>query len=313
MAITQVRAQINGTWYTLTATGTAGQYTAQITAPGATSYNQPGGYYNVTVEATNTAGTTGSADASTLEGLKFYVEERVAPVITILSPSDGAYVSNNQQPVVFTVTDESGGSGVDLDSVVVKLDGTAVSAAEVTHTAITNGYSFTYTPSAAMGDGAHTVSVEAADNDGNAAAAKSTTFTVDTVPPALNVTSPAEGLVTATAALAVSGTTNDATSSPVVITVTLNSADQGPGDRAGERRVLQDGHAGRGREHHRRHGDRRGRQGVDGHTERHAGYLGTADRFRRNHTQSRRRRRYRHHYGCRSVVQPMAEPVLWFG
>lgn len=228
MAITQVRAQINGTWYTLTATGTAGQYTAQITAPGATSYNQPGGYYNVTVEATNTAGTTGSADASTLEGLKFYVEERVAPVITILSPSDGAYISNNQQPVVFTVTDESGGSGVDLDSVAVRLDGTAVSAAEVTHTAITNGYSFTYTPSAAMGDGAHTVSVEAADNDGNAAAAKSTTFTVDTVPPALNVTSPAEGLVTATAALAVSGTTNDATSSPVVITVTLNSADQGP-------------------------------------------------------------------------------------
>ena len=228
MAITQVRAQINGTWYTLTATGTAGQYTAQITAPGATSYNQPGGYYNVTVEVTNTAGTTGSADASTLEGLKFYVEERVAPVITILSPSDGAYVSNNQQPVVFTVTDESGGSGVDLDSVAVRLDGTAVSAAEVTHTAITNGYSFTYTPSAAMGDGAHTVSVEAADNDGNAAAAKSTTFTVDTVPPALNVTSPAEGLVTATAALAVSGTTNDATSSPVVITVTLNSADQGP-------------------------------------------------------------------------------------
>lgn len=228
MAITQVRAQINGTWYTLTATGTAGQYTAQITAPGATSYNQPGGYYNVTVEATNTAGTTGSADASTLEGLKFYVEERVAPVITILSPSDGAYVSNNQQPVVFTVTDESGGSGVDLDSVAVRLDGTAVSAAEVTHTAITNGYSFTYTPSAAMGDGVHTVSVEAADNDGNAAAAKSTTFTVDTVPPALNVTSPAEGLVTATAALAVSGTTNDATSSPVVITVTLNSADQGP-------------------------------------------------------------------------------------
>lgn len=228
MAITHVLALINGTWYTLTATGTAGQYTAQITAPGATSYNQPGGYYNVTVEVTNTAGTTDYADASTLEGLKFYVEERVAPVITILSPSDGAYVSNNQQPVVFTVTDESGGSGVDLDSVVVRLDGTAVSAAEVTHTAITNGYSFTYTPSAAMGDGVHTVSVEAADNDGNAAAAKSTTFTVDTVPPALNVTSPAEGLVTATAALAVSGTTNDATSSPVVITVTLNSADQGP-------------------------------------------------------------------------------------
>ena len=178
MAITQVRAQINGTWYTLSATGTAGQYTATVTAPGATSYNNPGGYYNVTVEAVNSAGTTGTADASTLDGLQFYVRETVPPVVTILSPSDGAYVSNNRQPVVFTVTDETGGSGVDLDSVAVKLDGAAVSAAEVTHTAITNGYSFTYTPAAALGDGAHTVSVEAADNDGNTAAAKSTAFTV---------------------------------------------------------------------------------------------------------------------------------------
>ena len=136
-------------------------------------------------------------------------------------------MSNNRQPVVFTVTDETGGSGVDLDSVAVKLDGAAVSAAEVTHTAITNGYSFTYTPAAALGDGAHTVSVEAADNDGNTAAAKSTAFTVDTVPPALNVTSPAEGLITAAPALTVSGTTNDATSSPVTVTITLNGVDQG--------------------------------------------------------------------------------------
>ena len=191
MAITQVRAQINGTWYTLSATGASGQYTATVTAPGATSYNNPGGYYNVTVEAVNSAGTTGTADASTLDGLKFYVRETVPPVVTILSPSDGAYVSNNRQPVVFTVTDETGGSGVDLDSVAVKLDGAAVSAAEVTHTAITNGYSFTYTPAAALGDGAHTVSVSASDNDGNAAAAKSTAFTVDTVPPRLRSPCPA--------------------------------------------------------------------------------------------------------------------------
>ena len=69
--------------------------------------------------------------------------------------------------------------------------------------------------------------MSASDNDGNTAAAKSTTFTVDTVPPALNVTSPAEGLITAAPALTVSGTTNDATSSPVTITITLNSVDQG--------------------------------------------------------------------------------------
>lgn len=227
MAIQQVRAQINGQWHTLTLNPSNGRYEAQITAPGATSYNQSGGYYNVTVEATNTAGTSGTADASTLDGLKLYVKERVAPVITILSPSSGAYVTNNKQPVVFTVTDEAGGSGVDLDSVVVKLDGAPVSAGEVTHSTITNGYSFTYTPSAALGEGARTVTVDASDHDGNAAAQKSTTFTVDTVPPTLNITAPTEGLITSASALVVSGQTNDATSSPVTVTVKLNDADQG--------------------------------------------------------------------------------------
>ena len=226
MAIKQVRAQVNGQWYTLTLQSN-GRYEASITAPGATSFNQPGGYYNVTVEATNTAGTAGTADAGTVEGLKLYVKEKVPPVTTILSPSSGAYVTNNKQPVVFTITDEAGGSGVKLDSVAVKLDGSPVSAGEVTHSSISNGYSFTYTPAQAIGDGNHTVTVDATDNDGNAATQKSTTFTVDTIPPTLNVTSPTEGMITSTAALTVSGTTNDATSSPVKVTISLNGTDQG--------------------------------------------------------------------------------------
>lgn len=226
MAISQVRAQINGQWYTLTLQAN-GRYEASITAPGATSFNQPGGYYNVTVEATNTAGTAGTANASTLDGLKLYVKEKVPPTITILSPSGGAYVTNNKQPVVFTITDETGGSGVKLDSVVVKLDGAPVSAGEVTNSSISNGYSFTYTPAQALSDGDHTVTVDATDNDGNAAAQKSTTFKVDTIPPVLNITSPTEGMITSTAALTVSGTTNDATSSPVTVKITLNDADQG--------------------------------------------------------------------------------------
>lgn len=226
MAISQVRAQINGQWYSLTLQAN-GKYEAQITAPGATSFNQPGGYYNVTIEATNTAGTTGTADAETLDGLKLYVKETIAPVITILSPSSGAYVTNNKQPVVFTITDESGGSGVKLDSVVVNLDGAPVSAGEVTHSAISNGYSFTYTPAQALGDGDHTVTVDATDNDGNAATQKSTTFKVDTIPPVLNITSPTEGMITSTQSITVSGTTNDATSSPVTVKISLNGSDQG--------------------------------------------------------------------------------------
>lgn len=227
MAIQKVRALLNGTWYTLTLNESTGNYEATLTAPGATSYNQAGGYYNVTVEATNTAGTTGSADASILDGLKLVVKETVAPVIAILSPSTGAYVANSKQPVVFNITDESGGSGINLSSLVVKQDGTAVGSGTISTTAITNGYSVTYTPSTALSDGPHTVTVDVSDNDGNAAAQKSTTYTVDTVPPTLNITAPAEGLVTANSALNVTGATNDATSSPVTITIKLNGTDQG--------------------------------------------------------------------------------------
>ena len=227
MAIKTVKATINGQTYDLTLNSASGKWEATITAPGKTSYNLAGGYYNVSVEATNEAGTKGSADASTVDGLKLVVKETVAPVITIVSPTAGAYVANSKQPVVFNITDETGGSGVDISTLVVKQDGTAVAAANIAHTAIANGYSVTYTPSAALSDGSHTVTINCKDHDGNAAAEKSTTYTVDTVPPTLNVTSPADGLITAASSVTVAGTTNDATSSPVVITISLNGTDQG--------------------------------------------------------------------------------------
>lgn len=227
MAIKTVKATINGQTYDLTLNSASGKWEATITAPGQTSYNLAGGYYNVSVEATNEAGTKGSADASTVNGLKLVVKETVAPVITIVSPTSGAYVANSKQPVVFNIVDESGGSGVDISTLVVKQDGTAVAAANITHTAIANGYSVTYTPSAALSDGSHTVTINCKDHDGNAATEKSTTYTVDTVPPTLNVTSPADGLITAASSVTVAGTTNDATSSPVVITISLNGTDQG--------------------------------------------------------------------------------------
>lgn len=226
MAIKTVKATINGQTYDLTLNSASGKWEATITAPGKTSYNLAGGYYNVSVEATNEAGTKGSADASTVDGLKLVVKETVAPVITIVSPTAGAYVANSKQPVVFNIVDETGGSGVDISTLAVKQDGTAVAAANITHTAITNGYSVTYTPSAALSDGSHTVTINCKDHDGNSAAEKSTTYTVDTVPPTLNVTSPADGLITAASSVTVAGTTNDATSSPVVITVSLNGTDQ---------------------------------------------------------------------------------------
>lgn len=227
MAIKTVRAQINGTWHTLTLNTSTGKYEKTITAPSVTSYNQDGHYYNVTVEATNDADTSASASGTTMASLRLRVLEKIKPVITITSPSSGAYVTNNKQAVIFTITDEVNGSGVNLSTVVVKLDNTAVPAAQITNTAITNGYRFTYTPATALSDGSHTITVNASDYDGNAAVQKSTTFKVDTVAPVLNVTAPANNLITNKASLTITGTTNDVTSSPVTVTIKLNNTDQG--------------------------------------------------------------------------------------
>lgn len=221
MAISKVRVQINGTWHTLSSTD-GKTYTATITAPGATSYNNEGGYYDVTVEATNTAGTVATQNASGLAGLKLVVREKVPPVIAIISPSAGAYVTNNKQTIVFTVTDETGGSGVNFDSLVVKVDGTVVTGASKV-----SANQFSYTPATALSDGSHTVTINCSDNDGNAAVEKSVTFKVDTVPPTLNITTPTDKLVTNTASLVVRGQTNDASSSPVTVKITLGSTDQG--------------------------------------------------------------------------------------
>jgi hypothetical protein len=158
MAISKVRVQINGTWTNLTYNSATGAYEATITAPSTTSYNRTGGYYPVTVEATNSVGTitTVNDSHSTLgNSCKLRVQETVKPTVTIASPTSGARVTNNKQPVVFNVVDESGGSGIDLNSVLVKLDDREQTDSTIEKVAITNGYRCTFTPGSVLSDGEH--------------------------------------------------------------------------------------------------------------------------------------------------------------
>ena len=226
MAIQTVRVQLNGIWTNLTKNASTGKWEGSVTAPGATSYNLAGGYYPVTVEATNDAGTKTTATVADLASLKLVVKERIAPVIAITSPGAGARVTNAQAPIVFTVRDETGGSGVKLSTLRLTVDGTAYTSADMTCNAVTGGYDCTFTPGG-LADGEHTVTVSVEDNDGNAATQATRTYIIDTVPPVLNVTSPPEFLITAQAACTVQGTTNDATSSPVTVAITLGDVDVG--------------------------------------------------------------------------------------
>ena len=233
MAISSVQVYLNGSWYTLAYNSGTGKYEGTLTAPGSTSYNQPDHIYAMQIRATNTAGTittVGTSDATVGNSLKLRVLESVKPTINITSPGAGSYVTNSQQPVVFQLRDESGGSGVNLAMLALKIDGGATigsGSPGMVCSPVTNGYDCTYTPPSALADGSHTVTINASDNDGNAATQVSRAYTIDTVPPVLNVTNPANNFLTNTAVLVVQGITNDATSSSVTVTIRLNGADQG--------------------------------------------------------------------------------------
>jgi hypothetical protein len=225
MAVKTVQAVVNGQTYTLTLNSSTGKYEATITAPSKSSYNLTGHYYPVTVKAEDEAGnseTVTTSDTTLGSSLQLKVKEKVAPIITITSPTAGAYITSNKPVIKWKVTDED--SGVNTATIGITIDsGSKITGDSIIKTAVTGGYECAYTPGTALSDGSHTIKIDASDNDGNAATQKSVTFKIDTVPPTLSVTAPVNGLVTNNAAVTVKGTTNDATSSPVTVTVKLNS------------------------------------------------------------------------------------------
>ncbi len=235
MAVQQVRVLINGTWTVLTYNGTSGKYEGTIAAPNITSYNTNAGhYYPVTIEASDQAGnitTKNDLDATLGNSLKLYVKETTKPTIAITSPSTGAYLVNNMQPISFQLRDELNGSGIAISTLKFKIDNGAVltnTSPGMNITSVAGGCDVIYTPQVALGDGLHTIYVDINDNDGNVAIQSTISFTVDTVPPVLTVSNPINSTsYTNAAVLNVSGTTSDVTSSPVVVTVKLNGTDQG--------------------------------------------------------------------------------------
>ncbi|MBU5480881.1 Ig-like domain-containing protein [Blautia sp. MSJ-19] len=224
MAVKTVQAVVNGQTYTLTLNSSTGKYEATITAPIRSSYNLSGHYYPVTVKATDDAGnvTTKDATDSTLgTSLQLKVKEKTAPKIEITSPTAGSYITNSKPTITFTVKDDD--SGVNTATIGITIDsGSKITGDAITKKATTSGYECTYTPTSALSDGSHTVKIDVSDNDGNAATQASVTFKVDTVPPTLSIMTPSNGLVTNQAACTVKGTTNDATSSPVKVTIKHN-------------------------------------------------------------------------------------------
>ena len=211
MALTSVQVQFNGTWYSMALDSSTGLYKATLTAPSTPQDGIP-----VVVRAVNSGGY--QAQAETSVDIKW---EIVPPVVTITSPTEGGWYTNAQTPVAFALTDNEGGSGVDLASLSFVLDGTALgsTAPGMVCTAAGNGYSCVYTPPEALSEGAHTVTINVSDLAGNAAAPVTLAWNVDTQAPALAVTNPPGDLTTNNPALTIEGTAADASSGLTSVTI----------------------------------------------------------------------------------------------
>lgn len=227
MAIKTVQYSLNGQTNTLEKDAATGKYKKKITAPAKSSYSQPNHVYAGVLKVTDQAGNVTTIDQNHAEfgaQMKLDVNEKVAPVITPAKPGAGAYLTSHTVAIQFDVKDND--SGVVSGSISLQIDSQAAITSGLTKTVITGGYRCTYTAQN-LADGKHTIKINARDNDGNTAVQKTVVFTVDTVAPELDISTPSAGLITNKESCTVAGVTSDATSGPCAVIIKLNNVDQG--------------------------------------------------------------------------------------
>lgn len=228
MAIASIVAKIAGQSYNLTLNSETGMYEATLVAPSLSSWPQRDHKYGIELTATDEAGNVtiiNRDDTQFGSELQIRVIETVAPVIVPQFPTDGASVVVNVFTVQWHVSDND--SGINFDAAVIKLDD-AVVTAEKRRYSVDGGFDYEVDITTAIAEGPHVLKFDVSDNDGNAATQAVVNFIVDTTAPALNVESPVDGLLTNIAEHTVSGSTDDVTSPPVTVAITVNGVSQGP-------------------------------------------------------------------------------------
>ncbi len=147
------------------------------------------GDHTVSVTHTDLAGNRASASST-------FTVDTTPPVVVLTTPADGT-LTNDATPLLGFTLDEA-----NPGTTVVKVDGAVETKG--------SGDSLD-----ALADGDHTVSVTHTDRAGNGATTAST-FTVDTTPPAVGITSPADGSFTADATPTLTFTVEDPGASVLV-------------------------------------------------------------------------------------------------
>lgn len=223
MSVKEVILTLNGQNHALKK-NTEGEYEAVITAPEESGYTQPEHAYAMELRITDQSGTIViDKDHDTFGNkMKLAVVERVSPVISPVYPTEGAYLTNQTVQIQFDVTDDD--SGVKKDTISMQIDTGEILTEQLTKVPVIGGYRCTYVE--VLKDGAHILKIRAEDQDGNAVE-KTVAFQVDTTAPSLNISEPSDHIALNVRTCRIVGTTNDATSAPCTVTISVNEKAQG--------------------------------------------------------------------------------------
>lgn len=206
-------------------------WTATATAPSTSSYGQPDHVYKAEVFAEDQAGNSASVksdDATYGNQLKIRVLEKTKPEGQIRTPSNGSVLGVNTQNVLIAVTD-NGGSGLNNASFKLKVNDNIIplKAGEADGYTIEagsgddNGKTLVKYTAKNLADGANKVTFEFADNDGNHGDTLTSNFTISTSAPALNITSPADNLLTNSKTVTVAGAATTAVAGVTITKVVI--------------------------------------------------------------------------------------------
>ncbi|HAH05923.1 MAG TPA: hypothetical protein DCM05_05225, partial [Elusimicrobia bacterium] len=113
-----------------------------------------------------------------------FTVDLTAPSIAIASPTAGSFFNYASTTAIINYAD-TGGSGLNLASLVVRLDGNLVAA--------TAGASQATALLSGLAQGVHTLDASIADNAGNLTSASQISFTVDLTSPTIAIASPTAG------------------------------------------------------------------------------------------------------------------------
>jgi hypothetical protein len=142
------------------------------------------------------------------ESLKTSVTvDTVPPAVTLTSPANGTFTNVNAP----ALSGAAGNAPGDSNTVTAKIyQGTGIGGSVLQTINVTRSGATWTTTAAALADGTYTAQAAQTDTAGNTGTSSANSFTVDTVPPLVTLTSPANGTLTNVNTPALSGAAGNA-------------------------------------------------------------------------------------------------------